>query len=102
MRALERTLGKQDAVVGDDADGIAVDVREAGHQSLAVTRLEFVQIRAVDNTCNDFADIKWPARVLRDHAVQLVRRILRFDRFAQGQRHGLAPIEAADNVARDG
>src|SRR5690606_17290332 len=36
MRALERAFGKQDAVVGDDADRIAVQVREAGHERLAV------------------------------------------------------------------
>jgi hypothetical protein len=45
MRALERGLGEKDAVVGDDADRIAVNVREAGDQRLAVARLELVEFR---------------------------------------------------------
>ena len=36
VRALERRLAEQDAVVGDDADRVAPDAREAAHQRLAV------------------------------------------------------------------
>src|SRR4029079_15926056 len=38
------------AVVGQDADGIAVQRRPAGHQRRAVERLELVELRAVDDT----------------------------------------------------
>ena len=34
VRALERALAEQDAVVGEDADRVAVDVREAADQRL--------------------------------------------------------------------
>src|SRR4028118_2106265 len=36
VRALERALGEQDAVVGQDSDRVPVDVGEAAHQRLAV------------------------------------------------------------------
>jgi hypothetical protein len=42
VRALERALGEQDAVVGQDSDRVPVDVGEAAHQRLAVERLELV------------------------------------------------------------
>ena len=44
MRALERALAEQDAVVGEDADGQAVDVREAADQRRAVQRLELIEL----------------------------------------------------------
>jgi hypothetical protein len=43
VRALERGFREQDAVVGDNADRIAVQMREAGHERGAVARLEFVE-----------------------------------------------------------
>jgi hypothetical protein len=43
VRALQRALGEQDAVVGQHPDRVAVDVREAGHQRRAVARLELLQ-----------------------------------------------------------
>ena len=43
VRALERRLAEQDAVVGEDPDRIAPDVGEAAHQRLAVERLELVR-----------------------------------------------------------
>src|SRR5262245_36592329 len=42
MRALERALAEQNPVVGEDADGIPVDMREAANQRLAIERLEFL------------------------------------------------------------
>jgi hypothetical protein len=48
MRALQRALAEQDAVVGDDADRHAPDMGEAADQRRAVERLELVELRAVD------------------------------------------------------
>jgi hypothetical protein len=42
VRALQRRLAEQDAVVGDDAHRIAVDAGKAADQRGAVARLEFV------------------------------------------------------------
>ena len=41
---LSADSGEQDAVVGDDADRVAVDAREAGDQRGAVARLELVEL----------------------------------------------------------
>ena len=45
---LSARLAEQDAVVGEDPDRVAVDVREAADQRRAVERLELVEARAVD------------------------------------------------------
>ena len=44
VRALLRGLREQDAVVGDDADRVAVDVGEAADQRRAVKLLELVEL----------------------------------------------------------
>ena len=48
---------EQDAVVGDDADRIAVEAREAGDQRRAVERLELVEARAVDEARDHLAHV---------------------------------------------
>src|SRR5260370_39910458 len=55
MRALQRALAEQDAVVGDDADRIAPDVRKTANQRLAIKLLEFIELRAVDQARNDIS-----------------------------------------------
>src|SRR5690606_31643922 len=80
VRALERALRKQDAVVGHDADRVAVQVGEAGDQGLAVARLELVELAAVDHARDHLAHVERAPRVLRHDAVQLARRVQRFDR----------------------
>ena len=44
VRALQRRFREQDAVVGDDADGIAEDMGEAADQRRAVELLELVEL----------------------------------------------------------
>jgi hypothetical protein len=58
VRALLRGLGKQDAVVGEDADRHAVDAREAGDQRGAEARLPFVEVAAIDDARDDLAESK--------------------------------------------
>ena len=79
------TLGEQDAVVGDDADRHALDVREAGDQRGAVARLELVELAAVDDARDHLAHVVRLARVGRDHAVAA-----RPGRAAGGARLGAA------------
>ena len=57
VRALQRRFGEQDAVVGDDADRIAPDAREAGDERGAVARLELVELAAVDDARDDLAHV---------------------------------------------
>ena len=63
VRALERRLREEHAVVGDDADQEPVQAREAGHERRAVALLELVEPRAVHEPRDDLA-----------HVVRLPRR----------------------------
>ena len=86
MRALQRAFGKQHAIVGDDADRHAVQMRKAGDQRRAVVLLELVELGAVDDARDDLAHIIGLARVARDDAVDLRRIVKRRRRFLQVER----------------
>src|SRR5688572_12305556 len=58
VRALERGLGEEDAVVREDAHRTAVNVREPGDERRTVERLELVEFRAVDEAGDDLADVE--------------------------------------------
>ena len=70
-------------------------------QRLAVARLEFVELRAVDDARDDLADVERDARVARHDAVEVVGRVERFARLARRERQMLAAVEVRDDVARD-
>ena len=82
MRALERRLAEQNAVVGNDAYRHAFDVRKAADQRSAVAGFELMQLGAIDNAGNDLAHIKrlaaLPSKFIGgNHAIQLIRYIFR-------------------------
>ena len=52
---------------------IALDVREARHQGLAVERLELVEARAVDDPGDQLARVGLMPEILRDQSVELGR-----------------------------
>ena len=101
VRTLQRRFGEQDAVVGDDADRVTVDVGETGDQGLRVAGLELGEFGTVDDACDQFADVERDARFARHDAVDLLGGIGRFARFEHGERDALAAIEVGDEVARD-
>ena len=70
--ALERRLAEQHAVVGQDADRVAVEMREAGDERLAVAGLELVEFGAVDKSGDDLVDVVALAQVGADRAVDAV------------------------------
>src|SRR6267378_3805098 len=70
VRTFQRRFGKQDSVVRDDADRVAPDAREPGHQSGAVLRLELVELACVDDARNHLADVVGLALVFGDDPVQ--------------------------------
>ena len=102
LRALLRRLGEQDAVVGEDADRIAVQVRVAGDQRRAVGRLELVEARAVDDA-RDAPRARRTACARRSTRCRAARR----DRSAapppatRFERAELAPVELRDDLAAD-
>ena len=71
VRGLQRAFGKQDAVVADDADRHAVEMREAGDEGGAVQRLELVELGAVDDARDHLAHVVLLLEVDRHHAVEL-------------------------------
>src|ERR687897_23110 len=77
VRALERALGEQDAVVGQNADGVTHDPGEATDQGFAVERLELVQATAVNGPGDDLPDVVALPVVARDDAVELSRIVQR-------------------------
>ena len=100
VRPLLRRLGEQDAVVRQNRDRVALDVREARHERLAVERLELVEARAVHDAGDHLACVGLMAEVLRDQSVELGR--IGGRRFGLGLhpgRLGLASLQVADDLA---
>ena len=73
VRRLERRLGEQDAVVGDDADQEPVQAGEAGDERGPVALLELVEARAVDQPGDELANIVRLPHVGAHDAVDLRR-----------------------------
>src|SRR5581483_3608367 len=57
MRRLQRGLREEHAVVREDAHLVSEDPREAGHDRRRVALLELLELRAVDDARDDFADV---------------------------------------------
>src|SRR3546814_10609699 len=83
VRPFQRGFREQDAVVGEDADGIAPEMREAAYKGLAVERLEFLERAAVDQAGEHTAHLVGLAPVARDPALELGRFVVRLLRLAQ-------------------
>ena len=75
MRALDRALRKQHAVVGKDRDGHAPDMRETTDERGAIKRLELMKLAAVNQPRDDLMDVIRRANVVGDNAVEFVRVI---------------------------
>ncbi len=100
--ALHGRVAVQDAVVAQDAHGVAVDVGEAAHQGVAVAALELVELRAVDDARDDLVDVELPLEVSAHDAIELVGRVEGRFGLAQFQVQGLAPVEVAHRAAGQG
>src|SRR5207247_9628186 len=73
VRALLCGLREQDAVVGENPDREALDVRPAADERLAVELLELVEAAAVDDPRDDLARIELCAVIVRNEPVQIGR-----------------------------
>ena len=90
MRALQRGLAEQNAVVGDDANRITEDSRETAHERRAIQRFELIETTAIDDARDHFAHIERLARIDRNDAVELFRIVERLFRRSRLQRDVLA------------
>ena len=100
MRGLERAFGKQNAVVAENADRHAVNMRKAGDQRGAVERLELVELGAVDQARDHLAHVVLLLQVDRHDAVEFGRIVRRLARGQQRNVDGLFGIEIGDDAPR--
>ncbi|KAH6605589.1 hypothetical protein Trco_004742 [Trichoderma cornu-damae] len=98
--ALDGGRGEEDAVVGDDADPVAVDGGEARDEGGAKVALELGKVGAVDDAGDDLADGHGLAQVGGGDAEQLVGVV---ERLGEGGRRGPGrPAEVGDAAAGEG
>jgi hypothetical protein len=102
VRALQRGLREQHAVVGQDADRQALYVAEAAHQGGAVQRLELVEFAAIDQAGDDLALIEGARQIGTDDARDLGGVEQRRPRRADVAVGALHAVERAHDVARPG
>ena len=101
VRGLERGLGIEDAVVGEDRHGQPLDVGEARHQRLRVVGLELVHLAAIDQAGDDLARVVLGHERGRHHAVDLGRIVGRRARRPHVDVDLLHRVEVGDDVAHD-
>ncbi len=101
VRALDRTVRKQDAVVRKNAYRHAVQMRKAAHQRGAEAGLELVELGTIHDAGDDLADVEGLARIGGNAAVQLAGRIQRLARRTQIHRRALGRAQARDDAASD-
>ena len=82
-------------------DRHAFDPREPGDQRRRVACLPFVELRSIDDARDDFAYVVRPARVGRNHAVQIGGIVFRWSRFAQILRDRFDVVGRRHDAARE-
>ena len=71
MRAFLSRLTKQNTVVGDNTHFHAFNMGKATDQSSGETGFEFIKFAGIDNTRNNFTNIKGLTGIGRNYAIQL-------------------------------
>src|SRR6185312_1048365 len=89
MRTLDRAFGEQDAVIGENADRHAVQMREATDERRAVKAFELVELAVIDDPRDDLARVIGRAQIGGHDAVQFGRIVARWCRSAQRERRTL-------------
>ena len=101
MRGLQRALGKQNAVVAQDADRHAVQTRKAGHQGGAVERLELVEFRRIDQARDHFTHVVLLLQVDRHQPIEFGRGERRLARRMKRNIDRFPAVEVGDGAARE-
>src|SRR5262245_37159107 len=102
VRSLQRRLRIENAVVRDDAERIAAEAREAGHERRPVARLELVELAGVEWVREHLANSVRLPDVGIDDTVDLVGRKPRLQRLAHLEIDALRTVQIADDPARNG
>ena len=98
MRAFEGGLGEEDAIVGQDADLLAVDAGETRHERGTVVALELGEFAAVDDAGDDFVGGDGGAEVRAYYAGKLGGGVERFFPGGGGSGFG-GPVEVTDGAS---
>ena len=101
MRPLHRRFAEQHAVVGEDRDRDAPDMREAADEAGAIERLELVELAAVHQPRDHLMHVIRRAHVLRHDAVEIVGGELGRVRRAQVDARRRLRLERRDDIADD-
>ena len=72
---------------------------ETGDDGGPVILFELVELAAVDEPRNDFADVEGPTRIQWNHALKILCGVEGLARFAHREPHFLHAIEIGDNAA---
>src|SRR5690554_4487991 len=94
-------FAEQDAVVGDDAHRVAVDMGKAGDQGLAVIAFEFVKLGTVDGAGDDVTHVELLAQVGANDAVDLLGVVQRCLGLADFHIRWLATVQVGDAAPGD-
>ena len=92
-------FGKQDAVVGEDADGVAVDMGKTADQGRAVKALELVELAGIDDARDQIPGVIGRAQIGRHHAIQFRGIIVRRAWCPHHNRWVLCVVQAGDDAA---
>ena len=100
--ALQRRFRKQDAVVADDPDRVAVDVGEGANQGRTVKLLELLEVGVVDDAGDHLADVVGLSEIGGNDPVDLLRVVPGLAWFADRHLRCLRPVEIGHHPPGDG
>ena len=101
LSALVTLLAKEDAVIGQDPDGVPPDMTPTGDQRRAIERLELLKLTAIEDAREHLARFEGLADVSTGHAEEFIRVVRRLDGCAVGPRTGWAPAQMLHDLASD-
>jgi hypothetical protein len=104
MSALLRAFGEQHAVIGEDRDRHAPDMRKAADERAAIVLLEFVKLAAIDQPRDHLFDIIGRAHIVGDDGVKVISVEFGRARVFEGDifRSARVCAKLADDIAHDG
>ena len=101
MGALQRGLGEQDSVIGENGDRVAAQPGERASQRRPVAGLELLELGTVDDACNDLAHVVDVTKTPRNDSVNLFRGIQRILRCRRFHPCPAVPVQVTNDAPRE-
>src|SRR6266581_1042504 len=102
MRGFQRAFRIEDALIGQDPDRHAAQMRKAGDERRAVELLELVELGSIDQARDHLADVVLLLEVDRHDAVELGYVVGGLARLGERQVDAFPGVEIADDAAAVG